>query len=45
MNWRDAGVEVHMPQDTGWGRREGAVVDPDGNVIRVSSPIAMVAQD
>jgi catechol 2,3-dioxygenase-like lactoylglutathione lyase family enzyme len=32
--WRSAGVEVHSPQDTEWGRREGAVADPDGNVIR-----------
>lgn len=37
--WRSAGVEVHSPQDTEWGRHEGAVVDPDGNVIRFGSPI------
>ena len=36
--WRSAGVEVHPPQDTEWGRHEGAVVDPDGNVIRFGSP-------
>jgi predicted enzyme related to lactoylglutathione lyase len=37
--WRSAGVEVHSPQDTEWGQREGAVVDPDGNVIRFGSPL------
>ncbi|GAB3883787.1 bleomycin resistance protein [Kibdelosporangium lantanae] len=38
--WRAEGVEVHSPQDTEWGKREGAVVDPDGNVIRFGSPMA-----
>jgi catechol 2,3-dioxygenase-like lactoylglutathione lyase family enzyme len=38
--WRAAGVEVHEPQDTEWGKHEGAVVDPDGNVIRFGSPMA-----
>ncbi len=37
--WQAAGVEVHPPQDTEWGKREGAVVDPDGNVIRFGSPL------
>jgi hypothetical protein len=37
--WRAAGVEVHSPQDTEWGQHEGAVVDPDGNVIRFGSPM------
>jgi uncharacterized glyoxalase superfamily protein PhnB len=37
--WERAGVDVHRPQDTEWGQREGAVVDPDGNVIRFGSPI------
>lgn len=37
--WRSAGVEVHGPEDTEWGQSEGAVVDPDGNVIRFGSPI------
>jgi len=27
------------PQDTEWGRREGAVIDPDGNVIRFGSAL------
>jgi hypothetical protein len=25
--------------DTEWGQHEGAVVDPDGNVIRFGSPV------
>jgi uncharacterized glyoxalase superfamily protein PhnB len=37
--WRAAGVEVHMPVDTEWGQHEGAVVDPDDNVIRFGSPM------
>jgi uncharacterized glyoxalase superfamily protein PhnB len=37
--WRSAGVDVHSPQDTEWGQHEGAVVDPDGNVIRFGSPM------
>lgn len=37
--WRSAGVEVHPPEDTEWGQHEGAVVDPDGNVIRFGSPL------
>jgi hypothetical protein len=37
--WRSAGVEVHSPEDTEWGQHEGAVVDPDGNVIRFGSPV------
>ena len=35
---RAAGVDVHAPEDTEWGQHEGAVVDPDGNVIRFGSP-------
>lgn len=38
-DWRSANVEVHPPQDTEWGQHEGAIVDPDGNVIRFGSPI------
>ena len=37
--WRAAGVEVNTPQDTEWRQHEGAVVDPDGNVIRFGSPM------
>jgi uncharacterized glyoxalase superfamily protein PhnB len=43
--WRAAGAEVHMPQDTEWGRHEGALVDPDGNVIRFGSPISEASGD
>jgi len=42
--WRSAGVEVHPPQDTEWGQHEGAVVDPDGNVIRFGSPVGKPAE-
>jgi hypothetical protein len=28
-----------MPEDTEWGQREGALADPDGNVLRFGSPI------
>jgi catechol 2,3-dioxygenase-like lactoylglutathione lyase family enzyme len=37
--WRTAGVKVHSPVDTEWGQHEGAVVDPDGNVVRFGSPM------
>jgi predicted lactoylglutathione lyase len=37
--WQSAGVMVHPPQDTEWGQHEGAIVDPDGNVIRFGSPM------
>ena len=39
QEWLAVGAEVHMPEDTEWGRHEGAVVDPDGNVLRFGSPI------
>ena len=41
--WRSNGISVHAPEDTEWGQHEGAVVDPDGNVIRFGSP--MTEQD
>jgi glyoxalase/bleomycin resistance protein/dioxygenase superfamily protein len=37
--WRQAGIEVHGPRDEDYGKREGSVIDPDGNVIRFGSPI------
>jgi predicted enzyme related to lactoylglutathione lyase len=40
QEWRAAGAEVHMPEDTEWGQHEGALVDPDGNVLRFGSPIS-----
>jgi hypothetical protein len=42
--WRAAGAEVHGPQDTEWGKHEGALVDPDNNVLRFGSPIRGVRQ-
>jgi len=41
--WRGAGVEVHTPEDTEWGQHEGALVDPDGNIIRFGSPVKSAA--
>lgn len=39
--WSDAGVEgrFHPPVDTPYGLREMAYVDPDGNLMRVGSPL------
>ena len=37
--WRQAGIEVDGPRDEDHGKREGAVTDPDGNVIRFGGPI------
>lgn len=37
--WVAAGGDVRLPEDTEWGKREGALVDPDGNVIRFGSPM------
>jgi catechol 2,3-dioxygenase-like lactoylglutathione lyase family enzyme len=37
--WLAAGADVRLPQDTEWGKHEGALVDPDGNVIRFGSPM------
>jgi predicted enzyme related to lactoylglutathione lyase len=39
VKWTSAGAAVQPPEDTEWGRHEGAVVDPDGNVIRFGSPM------
>jgi predicted enzyme related to lactoylglutathione lyase len=38
-DWLAAGADVRLPQDTEWGQHEGALVDPDGNVIRFGSPV------
>jgi predicted enzyme related to lactoylglutathione lyase len=43
--WRTAGVEVRPPVDTEWGQHEGAIVDPDGNVIRFGSPMGPTTPD
>ena len=37
--WRQAGIEVEGPRDEDYGKREGSISDPDGNVIRFGSPI------
>jgi uncharacterized glyoxalase superfamily protein PhnB len=37
--WRQAGIEVHGPRDEDYGKREGSITDPDGNVVRFGSPI------
>lgn len=37
--WRQGGIDVHGPQDQDYGKREGWIADPDGNVIRFGSPI------
>ena len=38
-DWRQAGIEVEGPRDEEYGKREGSVTDPDGNVIRFGAPI------
>jgi len=43
--WRSAGVEVQGPEDTEWGQHEGAIVDPDGNVLLFGSPIGPAGGD
>ena len=35
--WPSAGIDLNLPVDTEWGKHEGAVVDPDGNVLRFGS--------
>jgi predicted enzyme related to lactoylglutathione lyase len=37
--WRETGADVRSPQDTPWGRREGVMIDPDGNIIRFGSSL------
>jgi catechol 2,3-dioxygenase-like lactoylglutathione lyase family enzyme len=39
--WSGSGVggRFHPPTDTPYGLREGAYVDPDGNLIRYGSPL------
>ncbi len=40
--WSGCGAEgrFHEPTDTEYGLREGAYVDPDGNLVRYGSPLA-----
>ncbi len=35
--WTSAGVDIRPPEDTPWGRHEGVMIDPDGNIIRFGS--------
>jgi uncharacterized glyoxalase superfamily protein PhnB len=37
--WRSAGIDVDGLRNESYGKREGAVIDPDGNVLRFGSPI------
>jgi uncharacterized glyoxalase superfamily protein PhnB len=37
--WIQAGIDVVGPRDQDYGKREGSVTDPDGNVIRFGGPI------
>jgi hypothetical protein len=37
--WRQAGIEVDGPRDEDYGKREGSITDPDGNVIRFGGPL------
>jgi catechol 2,3-dioxygenase-like lactoylglutathione lyase family enzyme len=38
-DWRRAAIPVDGPRDEDYGKREGSIIDPDGNVIRFGSPI------
>jgi hypothetical protein len=37
--WRQAGIDVDGLRDEDYGKREGSVTDPDGNVIRFGGPL------
>jgi predicted enzyme related to lactoylglutathione lyase len=37
--WLETGADVHAPEDTPWGRREGVMIDSDGNIIRFGSAL------
>ena len=39
QEWREAELEVNGPRNEDYGKREGSITDPDGNVIRFGSPI------
>jgi catechol 2,3-dioxygenase-like lactoylglutathione lyase family enzyme len=45
--WRAAGVggRLHPPQDTDYGLREGAYVDPDGTLLRFGSWLTSPPRD
>ena len=37
--WSEAGIDVDGPRDEDYGKREGSITDPDGNLIRFGSAI------
>jgi hypothetical protein len=37
--WVGSGIDVDGPRDEEYGKREGSISDPDGNLIRFGSPI------
>lgn len=37
--WQRAGISVDGPQDQDYGKREGSIADPDGNVLRFGAPL------
>jgi uncharacterized glyoxalase superfamily protein PhnB len=39
--WRAARADVRTPEDTEWNQHEGAVIDPDGNIIRFGTPLEL----
>lgn len=39
QEWRQVGIVVLGPCNEDYGKREGSVSDPDGNLIRFGSPI------
>lgn len=39
QDWTQVGIDVEGPQDENYGKREGSITDPDGNVIRFGSPL------
>jgi hypothetical protein len=38
-DWRRAGLDVDGPRNEDYGKREGSITDPDGNLIRFGSRI------
>jgi hypothetical protein len=39
--WRKVGLEVDGPQGFDYGKLEGSIIDPDGNLIRFGSPLRL----
>jgi hypothetical protein len=39
QEWLAAGIDVEGPRDEDYGKREGHISDPDGNLIRFGSPL------